>query len=347
MVVGCATAYPQCVEAPEAPPPPPAPPPPGYLLIESEIGGTYGLAPEVEVRGTPLYTAKHAAFKTVAIRLPDSCNQETAATVTGVGSRSQTIVQTRCGVWLSELERAFASAGFRVMSWDALKQAGADSYAAAKKMGADVVFVFNSLDVSEIRGGSTSSVAHRYFHSNAGGDKGPPYPLHDSERAGLRQYAEGALGSGQRSEGDAAFESKLEAWRQAKAAGLPVGEAPRPEGRVEALSSTLDSTAIVTDTGESVWFYRYTATRPVIEQTGMRFLFRLEDNRWYPAEPASAAVTPAAATPSAASAEDVKHTVVAAGHQEEYGRERLQLVRAAATDFVERFRSGKLEGGAS
>jgi hypothetical protein len=344
LLMGCARGYPQCVEAPPAPPPPPDP---NYLLIESQMGAAYGLAPEVEVRGTPLYSERRSLMRTVAIRLPDSCNKDTVSSVTGAGTRADTIVQTRCGVWLSELERSFASAGFRVMSWDALQQSGADSYASARKMGADVVFVFNSLDVSEIRGGTTSSVAHRYYHSDREGNKGAPYLLQDSERAGLRNYAESLLRVGDGVANDPKFEAKLEAWKSAKAAGLPVGDPPKPEGRVEALSSTLDSTAIATDTGESVWFYRYTATKPVVEQRGMRFLFELRENRWYPSEPAQGAAAPVVATPQTASAEDVQHTAVAAGHQDQYAKERLQLVRAAAIDFVERFKSGNLGGGGS
>ena len=97
----------------------------------------------------------------------------------------------------------------------------------------------------------------------------------------------------------------------------------------------LDSTAIVTLTGESIWFYRRAETRPTSAQRGLRFLFgRVEGGGWTPAAPRTDAAAPAEpGKPEAPPAAVVGNS---------FEKERLELIRAGADHFVQAFKSGEL-----
>lgn len=308
--LSCTEVYPQCKAAPEVAAPPEA----DYLLVVSESSLTAGKPRDVEISDTPKYRSARSTLRTAAIRLPDSCLHESAAQVTGEAHHTQEIVQTACGVWLSELERSLVRAQFRVVSWDSLRglerSENLPAYAAAQKLGADIVFLFNSLEASNVKAGSEAAMSHRYFHSNAKGEQLAPYPMADEERAPIREFVKAKLGTPAEATADAG---------------------------VTALSATLDATAILTDSGESVWFYRNTTVEPVSGTEGMRFLFEKHGNQWYPAEPERPKVQKIET--STVSAVDSTGVSVQAT-KDPYKQERLALVRAVARDFVSRFRNG-------
>jgi hypothetical protein len=317
---GCTSGVPRC----KAPPPPAAVARAEYALMEYRAGGELGRPPKIEIQDTPTYRDKRAGFGVAAIRLPDSCEQESAASVGGLSAkdRTKTILATQCGVWLAELERALTSAKFRVISWDALRgmerQKSLSPYEAGKVLGADIVFVFNSLDASPVKAGASAGASFKYFVSDARGAKGPPLALDDQTRAMFKDFAK-------------------------RAAGGDGGDAQQ----VVALSSSLDSTAIPTGLndakigGESIWFYRRTVTLPIKTTKGMRFLFgRMPFGAWQPAAPW---VPPQMAVPQGPrlQTEDVTESQVSGSVDDAYAAERLELIRAAATDFVDKFRSGR------
>src|SRR6476659_5464958 len=117
-LLGCSGALPPCVCLD---PKSSGCAPPEYLLVESKSGVTVGTARPAELSSTPAYDKVKSSLASVALRLPDSCNQEGAATVSGESKVAQSIVRTHCGVWLSELEKALVASNFRVVSWDALR----------------------------------------------------------------------------------------------------------------------------------------------------------------------------------------------------------------------------------
>jgi len=64
----------------------------------------------------------------VAILLPDTCANQTAAAASGKqGSEKGTLMATKCGVEMAALERSFARAGYEVVSWDWQLKSGADA----------------------------------------------------------------------------------------------------------------------------------------------------------------------------------------------------------------------------
>jgi hypothetical protein len=311
---GCQSAIPECAcrsadtqgcsGAPEL----------DYLLVEMGTDATLGQQRKVEISPTPAYEENRESVASAAIRLPERCSSAGAAQVTGESRETDTIVKTLCGTWLAELEKALVRARFRVVSWDSLhgleRSRNIPAYVAAKELGADILFLFNSLEASDVRAGGEASARFQYFRSDVYGSRGEPYPLHEEERAALRNFVRG----------------KTQVFTGTEAVG------------VAALSSTLDSTAILTANGESVWFYRNTTLKSLREDSGARFLFAKYQNSWYPARREVQVVAPMQATHIAA--EDVMQATYAA-QRDPYASQRLDLVRMVANDFVTRFRSGQ------
>jgi hypothetical protein len=302
-----------------------APPSNDFLLIEAQQGASLSSKPKVEVSGTPAYDTSRAASGVAAIRLPDNCLNSTAAQVAGEARETQAIAQTLCGVWLAELEKALVKAHFRVVSWDALRglerSKNLPAYKAAEELGADVLFLFNSVEASDVAPGGKVGSKLRYFRSNERGETGDPYPLSESERAPLR----------------ASIERVMESLASPTAADKSTATAT-------ALSATLDATAVLTRSGESVWFYRNRTVKPLQAAIGRRFLFVRYMDAWHLTrrnQPPEVVMT---SPVEQLSAEDSSQTTVGARH-DPFASERLDLVRAVANDFVERYRSGRAGEG--
>lgn len=323
--ISCASVAPNCAcannpdhpgckkaETPEAPDV-------EYILAEARFGAALGKPREVEINQTPTYEAARESFKSAAIRPPDNCLTETASEVKGEARQpSKQLASQRCGVWLSEIEKSLAKNGFRVVSWDALRTIEENErvppYKAAKKLGADILFLFNSLEISPVEAGGESAYRIEYATSNAKGEKGPPKPMTETERSQLK---------------DAVIaRSRLSA----------------PDGSSLIVAGVLDATAIQTANGESIWFYRNTEIKTLTEQTGQAFLFgRIEGEKiWYLAErqtdaPSAAGVVAPAEKRSAV---DTGGQSISAT-QDAGAAERLTLMRAVTSDFVDSFRTGK------
>jgi len=282
-----------------------------YALVEGRFDSSLGKKNTVEISDTPAFGTVRTAATSAVIRLPDSCLDETAAQVSGRSDSSSTILTTKCGVWLKELEQALTRAQFRVISWDALRglerSQNLPSYQAAQKLGAEVLFMFNSLEVSDVKPGSETANRIEYFASNARGDKGQPFPLPQAERTVLKTAVKQKLGV--------------------------------HSNEVTALSSTLDCTAIVTSSGESVWFYRNTGVKPLVRHSGMAFLFVKHEDSWHFA-PSTTVDNSVSAVPTLElSAVDVEEDR-RGQTTDPYQTHKLELVRSVAQDFVGRFRSG-------
>jgi len=292
-----------------------------YLLIEALQGAALSSKPHIEVSLTPAYGDSRLATATAAIRLPDACLNESAAQVTGDARNTQTIATTQCGVWLAELEKALVGAQFRVVSWDSLKglerSKNLPAYEAAKALGADVLFLFNSIEAANVLPGGKTGSRMRYFHSNAQGERHEPYPMTDQERAPLRASIEQIMDQ----------------------LATPIG-ADKTSTQVSALSATLDATAILTTSGESIWFYRNRTVKPLNAMVGRQFLLVRDGGTWQYTKPEIAELVPLVTAPQTLSAEDSSQTVVGAT-RDPYAVERLDLMRTVAHDFVDRYRTGK------
>ena len=185
-----------------------------------------------EIIETPTYIDSHSRIYTVAVRAPDSCSNQTAASATGDARASGTILKTECGVEMAELERALAKKGYRVISWKVLARelsiSGKSAGEVASTLGAEVLFQINSLEKSQKSLGKDARWERNYFLSNEYGDRLGEQLFDEPTRQFLRSRY--LLNS----------EQRVERY------GLS-----QP-------SVTLDANAVMVATGESIWYYQWT-----------------------------------------------------------------------------------------
>ena len=111
-----------------------------------------------------------------------------------------------------------------------------------------------------------------------------------------------------------------------------------PEERISALSATLDTTAVLIGPGnEAVWFYQNIQTEPVKTLTARKILFAQRRQNFWP-------ITPRLETQDeipkdTSQSEEMLQSQRAARPEDEYAKERLELMRKVVTDFVGKFRS--------
>ncbi len=298
--LGCGRAYPAC-ESPD------------YLLAEARSSLVFGRQPGVEVSDTAEYQQAQrqllgpGATPTVAIRLPDTClpNTKTAHRADGRDDH--------CSLWLSELERTLSGAGFKVVSWDSLQSLrtseGLAWFQTAKQLGADVLFTFNRLDLSDVAPGAQARWNIRYFRSDARGQPLAAWPLQATERAPIKRYVEDRMNS--------------KATQTASAGAM-------------ALAASLDATAVLTTTGQSIWFYRNSTVEALDASRGRRFLFKRGADTWYPEVPRQLSSSESA---TLATAEDVAEIQAPTPTDPDRHR-RTALVHQLASQFVSHFRYG-------
>ena len=222
-----------------------------------------------------------------------------------------------CAEWLAAIERELASAGFRVTAWDAVwrleREKGLSTYNAAKELGAEIVFVLNALDATAVTAGSSKLPKHEYFESDEQGRRGLPLTLDEQTRSAFLEYT------------------------------LDAASKSIQPGSVIALTASLDSTAIVTQTGESVWFYRRSVAQPTAAKQGLKLLFgRVAGGGWTPAAPMTNEATAGAGAPAAHEQSDAGAPASEATAPE---AARAELVRAGAEHFVQAFKSGQVGAG--
>lgn len=287
---------------------------PAYMLVEYRAGGTVGTTAPPEVQETASYAANGPAVHTIALKFPDDCLTEGAARATGTATTSREIMGTRCGVWLAELERALTEQHYKVISWSALRQQqethNISTYDAARELGADVVFGVNSMETHPILRGSQSTAITRYFTSDARGNRLAKVAPEERDRPGLKRFAAEHAGA------------------------LGVND-------VVGFAATLDVTAVLASSGESIWFFRHAVSQPRDVATGMRFLFE----RDRPADdltPVRPEGLPEAPRPEVdRSTEDVDRTTRSAAPEDLYQAELHKLARDVANECVIRFHGGK------
>ena len=201
-----------------------------YFLVSSQFVSSAQAQQAPEVIATDTYRTDGASTRTVALRAPDSCANNTADQASG-GARSQgTILLTNCGVEMAEIEKALSRTGYRVISWNVVaRELRGDKSATevAAKLGADVLFQINSLEKSQKSLGKDARWERKYFTSDPSATPLAALPLADHSRTLIRdRYLSD-------------FEKKI-----------------NESSRTWAV--TLDATAVWVKSGQSIWYYRWT-----------------------------------------------------------------------------------------
>jgi hypothetical protein len=318
--VGCGPGLPQCGTL--------AAPNPDYLLVGyTTVTGDLTKGPEVEVTATLDYKSKRGAFHSAAVQAPSEC----------AGPTPTPEALKLCGLYLKEFESALRSAGFHVLPWDIVQQVErtqGSPYEAAKSLGADVVFVFNRAEVSEIKptGDSAARVQFQYLHSNASGGVGAPLaPAADDP---VRVALEGFV------------KAHAPDLAGVSAAPLAVGfsvdvtallvTTPEPVPPISPAPGAPAPPAVpapASSTGETIWFYRRAETRPMKVQEGRRFLFAGIPGRvaYAPIRPKGVTEPPGPEGTNAGTSADA----------EAVQTQELEIIRGAAADFAQRFARGE------
>jgi hypothetical protein len=197
-----------------------------YVRIESRLVDIHREA-QRDVTCTPQFESARPKVTTVAVRAPDVCIDKGASEQTGQAKKAEEVLRTRCGVEMAEVERALTRQGYAVSSWRDLASMVVNEKLAAKdaalKLNAQVLFQVNSLE--KVRLSPDEARWERtYFMSSPRGERGPGAEVEPKVAEGLKDVATPAE--------DAVLRS------------APFG-------------AMVDVNAVLTDSGQSIWFYRW------------------------------------------------------------------------------------------
>jgi len=273
-------------------------------MVRSQVLGR-AAQPEPEVVATPQYQAAVGTIRSVAIMAPDYCANRTAAESVGQAQAAGTVLSTKCGIEMGELERALAMAGYQVTSWSALASAVERDHvtpsAAAARLGAQVLFQVNTLQKVLVSPQIDFRWQRGIWEMDQTGDLATGQPAAVTDQDATALYAEAA-----RRERDA----------QAR----------------QVLGATLDVNAIMVSTGQSIWFYRGTRFEEVKEEHLVEFRGLRRGPQWeFRPMPQDQARPEPTAPPTSMS--QTVGGAPASPEDQKYHQLMLELVR----DFVQRF----------
>jgi len=225
-----------------------------YILVKKQSHRVSAPDNKAEVVATARYKETVANVTVVAYRPPDLCLNQAAGQASGIAASDQEVIKTTCGVWISELERAFAEKGYKVLSWTSLGSAteGTSYQENARRMGVQVLFMVNSLDVGVVDPAKHLKSTVEFIKSNKAKEELGPRPVNERRKNSL------------------------------------LGKIPRDAAIPETQwAATLDVTAIDLETNQSVWFFRETYASKLESNYEWSALFfcdegrcRISDHNW-------------------------------------------------------------------
>jgi len=221
-----------------------------YYLVTSDFVVTDNPEVPPEVVSSQTYLRVIPRIQYLAVLAPEGCANETATQSSGEAAGLDLLLKTTCGIEMTELERALTKAGFQVISWTVLQhkveKEDLTPHAASKELGAEVLFHINSLERSMIQAGQDARWERRFYESNQQGQQLQPLSLPAKEGNILLEYT-----------------------KQQEATLL----------NQERLSVTINASASLVDTGESIWFYEWTHAEAHGQDEAIKILARCNDQR--------------------------------------------------------------------
>ena len=200
-----------------------------YYLVTSDFVVADNKEAPPEIVESQTYLSVIPKIKSLAVTAPEGCADETASQSSGEAASQGILLKTTCGIEMAELERALTKAGFQVISWNVLQNKVVKEEItpseASQELGAEALFQINSLERSLVQAGQDARWERRFYESNEKGEQIKPVSLPATEGTKLISYV------------------------KKKEASL----APP-----ERLSVTINASASLVETGETMWFYEWT-----------------------------------------------------------------------------------------
>lgn len=216
---------------------------PPYYLVTSDFTVADNRETPPEIVQSKTYLSLIPNIKSLAVKAPEGCANETAAQSSGAAAGQGVLLKTTCGIEMAELERAFTKAGFRVISWKSLQnkvlKEESTPQTASKELGAEVLFQINSLERSLVQAGQDARWERRFYESNQDGEQLKPTTLSVKEGNQL------------------------------------IGHVKKKEASLshrERLSVTINASASLVETGETIWFYEWTHAEAREQGAAMKVL---------------------------------------------------------------------------
>ncbi len=221
-----------------------------YYLVTSDFMTSDNREAPPEIVQSQTYLSVIPNIKSLAVKAPEGCANETAAESSGEAAGQDVLLKTTCGIEMAELERALTKAGFQVISWNVLQnkvlKEEITPQKASKELGAEVLFQINSLERSLVQAGQDARWERRFYESNDQGVQLDPtsLPVIEGEQL-IRQIKK--------------KESSL--------------------SRQERLSVTINASASLVETAETMWFYEWTHAEAQRQDTATNVLAICKDGK--------------------------------------------------------------------
>ena len=214
-----------------------------YYLVTSDFMVADNQEAPPEIVESQTYRSRIPNLKSLAVMAPEGCANETAAQSSGEAAGQGVLLKTTCGIEMAELERALAKGGFQVISWNALQnkvtKEDLTPQTASKELGAEILFQINSLERSLVQAGQDARWERRFYQSNHDGEQLDPASLPVKEGDQLVNHI------------------------KKKEASL---------NHPERLSMTINASASLVETGETIWFYEWTHAEAHEREDAMKVL---------------------------------------------------------------------------
>lgn len=231
--VGCSNVYPSAIRAPRS-----------YFAIRYRIRPKAAPRPVTNVRQDDKFTNLRTTWSKAVVRAPDTCSADRSCT-----SR------------LTEIERGLVDGKLMILSSTALRDVertkGVSTQVAAREVGADVVFVINTLEVEAIPLGTAARASFEVFETDERGRRGQRLSLPEAELDASKAFVRAHVGD---------LQKEL-------------------EDVTSHVTATLDVTAIDVASGDAVWFYQKQEVAAVPVRLERRFMFAREGERSWPVYP--------------------------------------------------------------
>lgn len=215
-----------------------------HYVITSKFVMTQKTETPPEIVETATYRDAASKIKTVALKAPSRCSNQTSDQRTGAASSQELMLGTNCATEMAEIERAFTKASYKVISWtvlereiesfernakyqDSKERQNLSPLKIAENLGAQILFQINSLEASN------------RSYTNVGKDESWEFYYYEADKYG-RKTGEMAFDDGDRAYLKRKFFDKDEMLK-----------------RVRIPFVTLNANAIQVKDGESIWFYRW------------------------------------------------------------------------------------------